>query len=116
MAEGHATDPETAFRRFVEGETTGPSTTAVGPRVRHGQLTRREVEILRLLAQGKTDGDIAAALYISPKTASVHVSNVKAKLGVDTRVDAALAARDMGLAKNEEPSKDSPDGEGEPAA
>ena len=81
-------------------------------RLRHGQLTRREVEILRLLAVGRTDIEIASELFISPKTASVHVSNVKSKLGVATRVDAALAARDMGLDRNEETPKEPPRGPG----
>ncbi len=66
-------------------------------RVRHGELTRREVEILGHLAQGRSDAEIADALVISPKTASVHVTNVKAKLGVDTRLEAALAARELGF-------------------
>jgi DNA-binding NarL/FixJ family response regulator len=72
-------------------------TTAAGSRLRHGDLTRREIEILRLLAAGRSDGEIAAELFISPKTASVHVSNVKAKLGVESRLEAALKAREMGF-------------------
>jgi predicted ATPase/DNA-binding CsgD family transcriptional regulator len=67
------------------------------PRLRHGTLTRREIEILRLLADGRSDPEIAEALFISPKTASVHVSNVKAKLGVETRLEAALRARELGF-------------------
>lgn len=67
-------------------------------RLRHGNLTRREVEILRLVAAGRTDQEIASALFISPKTASVHVANAKAKLGAANRVDLAIRARDLGLA------------------
>ncbi|WP_460370509.1 helix-turn-helix domain-containing protein, partial [Actinocorallia lasiicapitis] len=52
-------------------------------------LTARESEVLRLLADGLSNRDIAAALFISPKTASVHVSNILAKLGVATRTEAA---------------------------
>ena len=59
-----------------------------------GQLTAREEQILAQLAEGRTDREIAAALGISPKTASVHVANLKAKLGVETRVEAALFARE----------------------
>jgi predicted ATPase/DNA-binding NarL/FixJ family response regulator len=66
-------------------------------RLRHGDLTRREVEILALLGEGKSDPEIAAALFISPKTASVHVANIKAKLGLQSRLEMALRARDLGL-------------------
>ncbi len=59
-----------------------------------GRLTTREQEILALLALGTTDRLIAERLGISAKTASVHVANVKAKLGVDTRVAAVLVARE----------------------
>lgn len=56
-------------------------------------LTVREREVLALLAQGSTNGEIAAALSISTKTASVHVSNLLRKLGVTNRVEAAALVR-----------------------
>lgn len=57
-------------------------------------LTRREREILGLLAQRRTDPEIAVQLFISPKTAGKHVSNILAKLGATNRRDAAaIAAR-----------------------
>jgi non-specific serine/threonine protein kinase len=57
-------------------------------------LTRRERDVLRLLADGRTDKEIADALFISPRTASSHVSAILAKLGVETRTAAvALALR-----------------------
>ena len=52
-------------------------------------LTAREREVLLLLAAGHTNPGIATELFISPKTASVHVSNILAKLGVSSRVEAA---------------------------
>ena len=55
-------------------------------------LTGREFEVLRLVAAGQSNRDIAAALFISPKTASVHVSNILAKLGAATRTEAAAKA------------------------
>jgi len=55
-------------------------------------LTRREFEVLRLLAEGKTDRDIAAALWITPRTAGTHVANILGKLEVDTRASAVAAA------------------------
>jgi DNA-binding NarL/FixJ family response regulator len=52
-------------------------------------LTAREREILGHLAAGRTNGEIARALVISTKTASVHVSNILRKLDVTTRYEAA---------------------------
>jgi DNA-binding CsgD family transcriptional regulator len=61
-------------------------------------LTAREVEVLRLIADGQTNGEIAARLYISDKTVEHHVSRILAKLEVPSRRDAARAARDLALA------------------
>jgi DNA-binding CsgD family transcriptional regulator/tetratricopeptide (TPR) repeat protein len=63
-------------------------------------LTSRESEVLRLLAAGQSNKDIAAALFISPKTASVHVSNILGKVGAATRTEAAAKARSLGLLDN----------------
>jgi DNA-binding NarL/FixJ family response regulator len=60
-------------------------------------LTSREQEVLRLVAAGQSNREIAAALIISPKTASVHVSNILAKLGAATRTEAAVKAHELGL-------------------
>jgi DNA-binding CsgD family transcriptional regulator len=61
-------------------------------------LTGRELEVLRLVADGRSNGQIAEELFISRKTASVHVSNILAKLGVTSRVEAAALAHRQGLA------------------
>ncbi len=66
------------------------------PLARFG-LTEREREILELLAAGRSNPQIAEALFISPKTASVHVSNILAKLGVASRVEAAAVAHRLGV-------------------
>jgi DNA-binding NarL/FixJ family response regulator len=55
-------------------------------------LTERELEVLRLLGEGKTNTEIGAALFISRSTASVHVTNILRKLGVTSRVQAAAMA------------------------
>jgi DNA-binding NarL/FixJ family response regulator len=60
-------------------------------------LTARELEVLRLVADGRSNQQIADALFISRKTASVHVSHILAKLGVNTRVEAAAFAHRLGL-------------------
>jgi len=62
-----------------------------------GALTAREKEILALVAQGRSNGEIAAQLFISTKTVSVHVSNILAKLGAGGRTEAAAIARRDGL-------------------
>jgi DNA-binding NarL/FixJ family response regulator len=56
-------------------------------------LTDRERDVLALLVEARTNRQIAARLYISEKTVSVHVSNILAKLGVRSRAEAAALAR-----------------------
>jgi DNA-binding CsgD family transcriptional regulator/tetratricopeptide (TPR) repeat protein len=60
-------------------------------------LTPRELEVLRLLVEGRSNRQIAEQLFISGKTASVHVTNILTKLGVHSRLEAAARARDLGL-------------------
>jgi DNA-binding CsgD family transcriptional regulator/tetratricopeptide (TPR) repeat protein len=60
-------------------------------------LTLREFEVLRLVADGRSNPEIAARLFISAKTASVHVSNILAKVGVASRGEAAAAAHRLRL-------------------
>jgi DNA-binding CsgD family transcriptional regulator len=61
-------------------------------------LTAREAEVLMLVAAGRTNRQIGEALFVSDKTASVHVSNILRKLGVNSRVDAAAVAQRLGVA------------------
>jgi len=61
-------------------------------------LTSREAEVLALVAAGRTNREIGAQLYVSEKTASVHVSNILRKLGVSSRVEAAAVAQRVGVA------------------
>ena len=67
-------------------------------------LTARESEVLELVADGLSNGQIAEQLFISRKTASVHVSNILGKLGVASRGEAAALAHRRGLAR--EPGAD----------
>jgi ATP/maltotriose-dependent transcriptional regulator MalT len=60
-------------------------------------LTRREREVLALVAAGRTNREVSEALFISESTAGVHVSNILGKLGVATRTEAARVALDQGL-------------------
>jgi len=66
-------------------------------------LTGRELAVLRLVAAGRTNAEIGAELYISPKTAGVHVSNILRKLGVSGRVQAAALAERAGLLPSAQP-------------
>jgi DNA-binding CsgD family transcriptional regulator/tetratricopeptide (TPR) repeat protein len=76
--------------------TTAQAADAPTPAAQLG-LTPREVEVLALVAAGRSNRQIAQALFISPRTASVHVSNILAKLGVGGRVEAAAVAHRLGL-------------------
>ena len=60
-------------------------------------LSARELEVLRLIATGKTNKEIAAALVIAEGTARNHVTNILGKLGVRDRTQAALKARELGI-------------------
>lgn len=65
------------------------------------ELSNREREVLELIASGRTNAEIAAQLYLSPKTIRNHVSNVFHKLQVVDRVQAIILARDAGLGQDE---------------
>ncbi|MBL7200677.1 MAG: response regulator transcription factor [Anaerolineae bacterium] len=66
------------------------------------KLTSREIEVLRLLAQGMSNKDIGAALVIGVKTVKTHVSSILSKLGVPSRTQAALYAVRIGLVSDRE--------------
>lgn len=67
----------------------------------HDQLTNREMEILLLMTQGKTNQEIADELYIALKTAKVHVSNILSKLAVQDRTQAVIYAFKHSLVQEE---------------
>jgi DNA-binding CsgD family transcriptional regulator/WD40 repeat protein len=73
-------------------------------------LSPREQEVLALVAAGRTDGEIADQLFISKKTASVHVANIKGKLAATSRVEIAMLAARLGLV---EAGAQPPAGEGQ---
>ena len=83
-----ATDDEAATG--TAALTPAPGEPALG-------LTAREYEVLRLVAAGHSNREIAGELFISAKTASVHVSNILGKLGVTSRGEAAATAHRLGL-------------------
>jgi DNA-binding CsgD family transcriptional regulator len=81
----------------------GVRSIARGPRrstiANPGQLTSRQIEILELLTDGLTNAEIAARLYITPKTVAHHVSAILGKLDVGSRKQAAAAAARLGLSE-----------------
>jgi DNA-binding NarL/FixJ family response regulator len=74
------------------GSAPAPATASETP-----TLTPRESEILALVAEGRSNGEIGKQLFISTKTVSVHVSNILAKLEAASRTEAAAVARRRGL-------------------
>jgi predicted ATPase/DNA-binding CsgD family transcriptional regulator len=101
IREGAKHDPAALLRSLPGRLATSIRTMRSRVVLPHGELTKREIEVLALVGQGRSDPEIAEALFISPKTASVHVANIKAKLGLQTRLDVALRARELGLGGDE---------------
>ena len=60
-------------------------------------LSRRELEVVRLVAVGRTNREIAQELFLSPRTVDMHVRNILRKLDSRTRVEAAHRAGELGL-------------------
>ena len=82
-------------------EATTPITSEPSSPLARLGLTAREQEVLVLVATGRTNRQIAETLFISPKTATLHVSNILSKLGVTNRVEAATIAYRLGVASRE---------------
>ena len=82
-----------------ESRVTGPTTQDSGPGTRDPatELSSREVEVLRLIAMGATNREIAAQLVITEGTVKNHISNILSRLNLRDRTQAALYAREMGL-------------------
>lgn len=79
------------------GIATVPRGRARSTRANPGGLTDRQLEVLRLVEAGMSNGEIAGRLVLSPKTVEHHVGAVLAKLGVSSRTEAAAAARGLGV-------------------
>ena len=89
-----------AARRTFVGLGATPAAEQVDRLLRRalpGGLTERELEVLRLVAEGKSNPDIARVLVLSPKTVERHVSNIFTKLDVSSRTAAAAYAHEHGL-------------------
>ncbi len=96
-AQGRSMTPEQALAAKGQKPTPAPTTTASRPTYPAG-LTAREVEVLRLLAGGLTDLQIAEKLVLSPRTVHAHISSIYNKMGVTSRSTATRYAIEHHLA------------------
>lgn len=90
VADGEAQLDPTVQRRLLEAFTTAPAPAASGvqpaePEVAPDGLTPREVDVLRLIADGRANGEIAAELYVSEATVKTHITHLLAKTGMRDR-------------------------------
>ncbi|MFC0042232.1 ATP-binding protein [Actinomadura rayongensis] len=83
--------------RIDELAARGRLTPAAPPPRNDFGLTRRELEVLRVLAKGRSNAEIAAELFITSNTTATHVARILGKLGVATRTEAAARAHETGL-------------------
>lgn len=93
-AEGHALLAPEVTQRVIERSTTHGDRT---PDPRLSDLTERELDVLRAMARGLSNAEIADALVVSAATVKTHVSRVLTKLGARDRVQAVIAAHESGL-------------------
>ena len=95
-----ATEPETPPEQQApaeEQETPESATAAASAPGYPAGLTAREVEVLRLVAKGRTNAQVAQELYLSPRTVNAHLNSIYHKLGVDSRAAATRFAVEHGL-------------------
>ena len=95
-AAGDALLAPSVTRRLIEAFARRPPETTPSPS-RLASLTARERDVLLLLARGRSNSEIALALFVSEATVKTHVGNVLAKLGLRDRVQAVIVAYETGL-------------------
>jgi DNA-binding NarL/FixJ family response regulator len=104
IADGNALLSPSVTKRLIEEFARQPEIESVdSPQL--GELTERELEVLRLLATGLSNREIAAKLYIGEATAKTHVSRVLTKLGVRDRVQAVVLAYEAGVVRPGSPNE-----------
>ncbi|WP_030779516.1 response regulator [Streptomyces sp. NRRL S-920] len=99
---GDALFAPSVTRRLVEAfarQTAGPGGCDGEPLPDLSALTLREVEVLKLIARGLTNADIAERLYISEATVKTHLNRTMSKLGLDSRAQAVVVAYETGLVR-----------------
>ncbi len=95
VAAGSALASPSVTQRLIERFAANPGSRTPPPEVE--RLTSRELEVLTLVARGRSNAELAAELFVSEKTAKTHVSSILAKLGVRDRVQAVILAYEAGL-------------------
>jgi len=95
VAEGNGLLAPSVTRRIISEFAKRPARLPVINKVEH--LTEREIEVLKLIARGKTNAEIASELVVSEATVKTHVSNLLTKLGLRDRVQAVVYAYESGL-------------------
>jgi two-component system NarL family response regulator len=90
-----------AIRAVHAGQRRLPAEVAnrLAERMNRTELTARELEVLRLIVQGKSNKEIAAALFIAEGTVKIHINNILSKLGVSDRTQAATFALQRGIVR-----------------
>jgi len=84
----------------------GAATSTAGRAAVNGEgssLSRRELEVIRMVAEGLTNREIAGELFLSPRTVDMHVRNILAKLDCRSRVEASIKAGEAGLLRPARP-------------
>jgi DNA-binding NarL/FixJ family response regulator len=97
-AQGRSMTPEQALAAQGQKPIPTPTTTMIPPPTYPAGLTAREVEVLRLVAGGLTDVQVAEKLVLSPRTVHAHISSIYSKLGVTSRSAATRYAIEHHLA------------------
>ena len=103
VAAGEALLAPSLTRRLIEEHVRGPEPTTGTPTALSA-LTAREVDVLRLVARGLPNDEIAGQLGVSPVTVKTHVNRILAKLGAQTRAQAVVQAYECGLVRAGESS------------
>jgi DNA-binding NarL/FixJ family response regulator len=98
VAAGEALLAPSVTKRLIEAYLSQPEHEATSTPLGLDELSERELEVLRLIAQGSTNREIADALYLSPLTIKTHVSRILTKLRARDRVQLVVIAYEAGLA------------------
>ena len=106
VGDGDALLSPSITRRLIEEFSASRAPVAPAPEL--DQLTPRELEVFRLIATGKTNGEIAAELIIGETTVKTHVTRILMKLGVRDRVQAVVLAYETRLVTAGRPTNPGP--------